>query len=268
MEKHTICHEKAGKKFCELLQIIELLRSPAGCPWDQKQTPQSFKSFFIEETHELTEALNEDDPQQVREELGDLFFQLGFINQLYEEQNLFTISDVLQSIIDKMIRRHPHVFENKSFATDAERSRSWAEIKEKENKSKNKKTYALDVPKTLPALIRAQRVCSRAARTGFEWPDQKKRVTEISKELIDALDSTEKPVENLAEKIGDMMLMLVNFSSKENINSEEILHQSTDKFINRFKRMELLTEHEKTALADSGSKKQKELWAKAKEQPE
>lgn len=258
--------DETGKKFCELLEIIARLRSPEGCPWDQKQTVQTFKPYLIEETHELSEALENDDPNQIREELGDLFFQLGFINQLYEEKDIFSIEDVLQSIIDKMIRRHPHVFEGKTFKSYDEMRKNWAKVKEKENAKKKNKMYELDVPKSLPALIRGQKVASRAARTGFDWPDMQSLLEKLFEEFntltADALEDNKEKIE---KSLGDLLFLLINLGRKCEINSEECLHRATNKFISRFKRMEELLSAENLSIGELDSKSQLDLWAKTKE---
>ncbi|MEW6289349.1 MAG: nucleoside triphosphate pyrophosphohydrolase [Thermodesulfobacteriota bacterium] len=258
--------DETGKKFCELLEIIARLRSPEGCPWDQKQTVQTFKPYLIEETHELSEALENDDPNQIREELGDLFFQLGFINQLYEEKDIFSIEDVLQSIIDKMIRRHPHVFEGKTFKSYDEMRKNWAKVKEKENAKKKNKAYELDVPKSLPALIRGQKVASRAARTGFDWPDMQSLLEKLFEEFntltADALEDNKEKIE---KSLGDLLFLLINLGRKCEINSEECLHRATNKFISRFKRMEELLSAENLSIGELDSKSQLDFWAKTKE---
>ncbi|MCB2181497.1 MAG: nucleoside triphosphate pyrophosphohydrolase [Desulfobulbaceae bacterium] len=257
---------KTGDKFCELLDIIARLRAPGGCPWDQKQTVQTFKPFLLEETHELSEALDTDDIEQVREELGDLFFQLGFINQLYEEKNNFTMAEVLQTIIDKMIRRHPHVFEGKTFASDIEMRRNWAKIKEKENAGKTKQTYALDVPRSMPALTRSYRVSSRAARTGFDWPDiqyMTDKLTDEFNELMKAMKESEPS--RISEELGDLFLMLVNIGRKLDVNCEECLHGATDKFINRFKKMEDLISRQNQSIPNLDTSEKIEFWQQAKD---
>jgi len=260
--------DKTGKKFCELLEIIALLRSPEGCPWDQKQSVQTFKSYLIEETHELSEALDNDDPNQIREELGDLFFQLGFINQLYDEKNIFSIEDVLQSIIDKMIRRHPHVFAGKTFESYDEMSKNWARVKEKENSTKKNKMYELDVPKSLPALIRGQKVASRAARTGFDWPDMRSLVVTLSKDFKILTDNAlAGNKEEIEKNMGDLLLLLVNLGRKCDVNSEECLKKATNRFIKRFKLMEELISAENFAIDELDSESQRRFWAKAKTHP-
>ncbi len=257
--------KESGEKFSELLEIISRLRAPDGCPWDQKQTIDSFKPFFIEECHELSEALDSGDTDHIREELGDLFFQLGFINQLYQEKNNFTMPAVLQSIIDKMIRRHPHVFEDITFDSEDDMRRNWARIKEQENKKKKKKTYALDVPKSLPALSRSLRVSSRAARTGFDWPDVQSLQNKLSEEFAEiskAINSNN--INEIEEELGDMLLMLVNVGRKFNINSEDCLHNATNKFIHRFKKMEDLISEENCTMEKMAPETQLKFWENAK----
>ncbi|MFH1217492.1 MAG: nucleoside triphosphate pyrophosphohydrolase [Pseudomonadota bacterium] len=230
---------EAGNKFSELLDLIARLRAPGGCPWDQKQTVQSFKPYLIEETHELSEALEGSDPLQVREELGDMYFQIGFINQLYEEQDHFTICEVLQSIIDKMIRRHPHVFADTTFDSYEEMRRNWGKVKEKEKNAKKSRENELDVPKSLPALIRAQRVTSRVTRRGFDWPDMAgivAKLDEEQKELMDAITTADKS--RIKEELGDFLFLLTHLAGKFDLAAEECLHAATNKFVHRFKFME------------------------------
>ncbi|MEW6518770.1 MAG: nucleoside triphosphate pyrophosphohydrolase [Thermodesulfobacteriota bacterium] len=254
--------DETGRKFCELLEIIARLRSPGGCPWDQKQTVQTFKPYLIEETHELSEALDNDDPNQIREELGDLFFQLGFINQLYEERDIFSIEDVLQSIIDKMIRRHPHVFEGKTFESYDEMSRNWARVKEKEKSKKEHKMYELDVPKSLPALIRGQKVASRAARTGFDWPDLRALVENLSQDFrILTDDALEGNKEEIEQSLGDLLFSLVNLARKCEVNGEECLKRATDRFITRFKLMEEILSANNLAIDELDQESQRKFWA-------
>ncbi|MBI5559466.1 MAG: nucleoside triphosphate pyrophosphohydrolase [Deltaproteobacteria bacterium] len=255
-----------GKKFCELLDIISRLRGPGGCPWDQKQTVQTFKPYLLEETHELSEALDNDDTSQIKEELGDLFFQLGFINQMYQENEKFSMTDVLQAIIDKMIRRHPHVFEGKTFESYEEMRKNWARVKEKENTKKIKKTYELDVPKSLPALSRSQKVAGRAARTGFDWPDLGSLQDNLSREFAVLMNSiTADCKDNIDKELGDFLFLLVNLGRKLEINSEECLHSATNRFISRFKVMEKRLSEENLAMDGIDSKALLEFWRKAKE---
>jgi MazG family protein len=261
--------EETGKKFCELLEIIARLRGPEGCPWDQKQTIQTFKPYLLEETHELSEALDDGDPNQIREELGDLYFQIGFINQLHEEKNIFSIEEVLQGIIDKMIRRHPHVFEGKTFASYEEMRRNWARVKEGEKTKKKSNAYELDLPKSMPALSRSQKVAGRAARTGFDWPDMHSLVDRFSAEAAILMENVLAGNGEASEKgMGDLLFLLVNIGRKSEVNCEECLHSSTNGFIRRFKAMEELLSQEGLSMGDLDRESQLSFWEKAKRQSE
>ncbi len=231
--------DSTGEKFCKLIDIIKLLRSPEGCPWDRKQTIATFRPYLLEETHELLEALENDNPAEVKEELGDLLFQIGFINCLYEEKNFFSIEDVLQSIIDKMIRRHPHVFAGREFHSYEEMRKNWAVVKEKENNHKKNKPSSIDVPKSLPALIRGQKVSSRAARTGFNWIEGASILERLQKDLQSlAKDVSNGDKTKIEHTLGSILFMLVNFAREYDINSEECLKQTVNQFVSRFDRLE------------------------------
>lgn len=237
----------AGELFIRLKEIISRLRAPDGCPWDRKQTPHTFKSYLMEEAHELLEAINQEDAGNIKEELGDMLFQVVFLTQLYEERHEFSLADVIEGITAKMVRRHPHVFGGTTVDDEKELRRQWNEIKARESGKKKKPGGMLTaVPKSLPALRRAQRVSERAARTGFEWPDAQSAFAKIEEELAElkeACSSGDK--EKINEEIGDLLLSLVTLSRKLGTNSEDALSSATDKFINRFIKME-------TAVAASG----------------
>ena len=253
--------DETGRKFCELLEIIDRLRNPGGCPWDQKQTIQTFKPYLLEETHELIEAVDNNDLAQIKEELGDMFFQLGFINRLYEEKKLFSIEEVLQSIIDKMIRRHPHVFEGRTFQSYDEMRKNWALVKEQENNSKKSKPCGIDVPKSLPALVRGQKVSSRAARTGCDWPDIPSILEKIRKELPALADNVrEGDKDKIGNKLGDFLFLLVNLGRKCEINSEECLKQATNRFIKRFNQLEDCLPSDKSSTRGFNRRLAQQLW--------
>ncbi|MFZ5764564.1 MAG: nucleoside triphosphate pyrophosphohydrolase [Thermodesulfobacteriota bacterium] len=232
-------NSEIGEKFTELLHIIDRLRGPGGCPWDQKQTVQSFKPYFIEESHELSEALEGDDPLQVREELGDLLFQIGFLNRLYEEADHFTITEVLQAIIDKMIRRHPHVFADVTFDSYEEMRKNWGKVKEKEKKAKKSTENELDVPKSLPALIRAQRIIARTSRRGFDRRDTPALVDSLERsqqKLLAAIAAGDRVM--IHEKLGTMLFQLTRIAGKYELAAEECLQTTVNNFVRSFKEME------------------------------
>ena len=229
------------QKFIDLLALVSRLRAPNGCPWDQKQTPQSFKPYLIEEAHELAEAIDLDDPDHIREELGDMLFQVAFLNCLYNEAGLFTMEDVLTTIIEKMIRRHPHVFGDTKIASEEALRSQWNAIKASENLDKAKtKVSALAIPPpSLPALKRAQRVSESAARTGFEWPDLDSVFAKIEEEIAECREAiNEKNSAGIFEEIGDILFLLANLGRLTNTNTEDALQAAISKFNGRFTAME------------------------------
>lgn len=254
--------------FTELIDIIKKLRAPNGCPWDKKQTPESLKPYLLEETHELAEAIDAGDAHHIKEELGDLFFQISFLTLLHEEKELFSMEDALQAIIDKMIRRHPHVFTDEKFESDEAIRQNWQKIKAAEKKAKktSEKTDLIDVPKSLPALNRAQRVSSRAAAHGFEWPDTATllgKFREETLELDEAVRSGDK--EHIAEELGDVFFMLINICRRHDLYGEDIMHQATDKFIRRYSSMEGMIREDGKHMTKLDSDEQLCYWLQTKE---
>lgn len=253
---------KTGEQFVRLIEIIMRLRAQGGCPWDIRQTPESFKTYIIEEAYELLEAIDQNKPDEICEELGDLLFQVVFLNNLYAEKGIFSMSDVIRGISKKMIRRHPHVFEDAKISTEEELRQKWQEIKASEN-GKNSQPGSLfsSIPKALPALRRAQRVSERAARTGFDWPDINgafEKLEEEIAELREALSGGDQ--EKINDELGDALLALVTVGRMGRANAEDALSAATGKFITRFTELEKhLAEQEKTAI-DCDTKELLALW--------
>lgn len=259
--------QNTADKFIDFLKIVSRLREPDGCPWDQKQTPQTFKTYLIEEAHELLEAIDNEDTSHIQEELGDLLFQIIFLNNLYEEKGLFTMADVIETISAKMVRRHPHVFGNETINSEKELRKKWHAIKAKENGEKDLPNRLLEsIPITLPALRRAQRISERAARTGFEWPDIAsvfRKVDEEIKEFKSALLDDQK--EKIEEEMGDILFSLVNLSRLSGTNAEDSLAKATTKFTARFSKMEQLLEEKDKTLNDIDTEEMLTFWHKAKQ---
>lgn len=256
--------KEKSELFTKLIDIIRQLRAPDGCPWDKKQTPESFKPYLLEETHELSEAMSTGDPHHIKEELGDLFFQITFLALLYEEENLFTMTDALQGIIDKMIRRHPHVFTDEEFESDEAIRKNWQKIKATEKKQET--SDLIDVPKSLPALNRAQRVSSRVASHGFEWPDNKtllRKFKEEAQELDEAVQSGNK--RDIAEELGDVFFMLINICRRHDLYGEDIMNKATDKFIRRYTAMDELITKKGQSITNLESSDHLRYWLEVKE---
>lgn len=254
------------QKFTDLIKIITRLRQPDGCPWDQKQTPQTFKGYLVEETHELLEAINDNNPQHVLEELGDLLFQIIFLNNLYEEEGHFTLVDVIDHISAKMIRRHPHVFGEQKIETEKELKAQWQKIKDAESKtSPSKKGVFSSIPKSLPALRRAQKVGGRAARCGFDWPNIKgalNKFKEESAELENALTSGNQ--HEINEEFGDLLFSLAILGRKANVDTEDALRAATEKFSFRFYQMEQALAEQNMEISDLGTDELIAAWNAAK----
>ena len=257
------------EKFLALLEIVRRLRAPDGCPWDQKQTPQSFKQYLVEETHELLEAINDDNPSHICEELGDLFFQLIFLNNLYQEKNLFTLLDVIDSISNKMIRRHPHVFGNETIHSEQELRRQWQAIKNQENERKEHPRHPLDsIPKSLPALRRAQRVADRVAREGFDWPNLSGALGKLNEEFQELQDAfAHGSHEQIREELGDVLFALTVVARKADIDGEDALHAATDKFTTRFLSFEKIMAEQGKQLLDLDTDALLALWRQTKAEP-
>lgn len=255
--------EKEKADFYTLWDIIKALRSEKGCPWDKKQTPQSLKKYLIEETYEVLEAIDRENPEEIREELGDLLFLLLFIIYLYEEKRLFTLKDLLYLTSQKMIRRHPHVF-GKEVVKDAEEViNKWQKIKEREGKESS---VLGDIPKSLPALQRAFRLGERAGRVGFDW-EKGEDVLDKIKEEIEEIKNSLKDLskEKLKEEIGDLLFSIANFSRKLEINPEEALKSALNKFENRFKLLEKEVEKRGLSWEKLSIKDLDKIWEEIKE---
>ncbi|NOX26237.1 MAG: nucleoside triphosphate pyrophosphohydrolase [Deltaproteobacteria bacterium] len=249
----------------KLNKIISILRNPdGGCPWDQKQTLQSMKSYLIEEAHEVAEAIDQEDPNHIKEELGDLFFQLTFINQLYAEKWEFPLTDAFNSICDKMVRRHPHVFGDEQVNSAEEQHRRWNEIKSSENNKQQTSANRLaGIPKSIGGLRRAQRVSERAVHNGFDWQNLQQALNKLDEEVDEFKQAliSRRP-EAVNEELGDILFMAVNLARLCEINADDCVQQATDKFISRFTKMEVnasksfhdLTPNELMALWQSSKK--------------
>jgi MazG family protein len=226
--------------FARLLEIMRRLRGPAGCPWDREQTRTSLKPFLIEETYEVLEAIEGGAPDALREELGDLLFQVVFHAEIATERGEFTMADVLGRLADKMVSRHPHVFGAASVTTAGEALTQWEQLKQREAESRGRRRSVIDgVPRALPALVRAQRIQSKAARVQFDWPDAAtawRKVEEELRETSAALASGDP--RRFADELGDVLFSLVNVARLSSLDAEDVLQAAIEKFRRRFTTME------------------------------
>jgi tetrapyrrole methylase family protein/MazG family protein len=249
--------------FEELIKIVEKLRGPEGCPWDKEQTRESLKPFLIEELYELLDALDENNSEGIKEELGDMLFQIVLHCQLSKEQGFFDINDVIENITRKMIRRHPHVFGSKNFKTTKEVMTWWEEHKKKEGKSKE--SVIEGIPKTLPALLKAQKIQHKASRVGFDW----ERIEDIFKKLDEEINEFKcalgkKNQNEIEDELGDIFFVLVRISNFVGVNPEDALRKTTGKFIQRFRHIEMKASEQGKKLSDMTLEEMDVLWEEAK----
>lgn len=243
---------------------MEDLRDEKGCPWDREQTRESLKPFIIEEAYELIEAIEEGSPERIKEELGDLLFQIVFQCQIAKEKNEFEISDVIEKIGKKMIARHPHVFGKADYKTTDEVLVHWEEQKKREGKLR---TSILEgVPEALPSLLRAHRLQDRTAKIGFDWEkveDVLKKLDEELREFKGALER--KRQDEIEDELGDIFFMLVNISRFVGVNPEDALRKTISKFISRFRYIEMSAAEQGRRLSDMTLREMDALWEEAKD---
>ncbi len=233
----TIKPPAIGTTIDTLAELVRLLRSEKGCPWDQKQTPETIKKYLMEEAYEVMEALEDGSPAQVCGELGDLLFQLVFLACLYEEKGTFSMQDVVRVVTEKMIRRHPHVFGDKEVRDAEEVKANWHKIKLAEKGDRESKSLLDSVPRNLPALMRAHRITERAARSGFVFPDVSGIFAEVDNAISKLKKSAEKnEEEKVPEELGDLLLKVVVLGRLLGAHSETALDQALQRFIKKFRR--------------------------------
>ena len=265
-----------GVAVAELLELMARLRDPRhGCPWDREQTFRTIAPYTIEEAYEVADAVERGEPRKLREELGDLLFQVVFHARMAEEQDWFDFAAVARGIREKLIRRHPHVFENPGLAGDAAQlSRLWEEQKARERAQATAEGAAADhsaladVPRTLPALTRAAKLGRRAARVGFDWESASQvrdKVLEEVREIEEALAGVgDAGQEKLAEEVGDLLFAVANWALHLKIDPEEALRAANSKFERRFRRMEALAAEQGKPLRALDAAQWDALWRQAK----
>ena len=227
-------HGDPGAALNEFVAIVRRLRGPGGCPWDAKQTPETLKTYVLEEAYELVEALDSGDPGQVKEELGDLLLHLVFLSDLYQERGDFSLAEVTAGIAAKMINRHPHVFGDAKAETQEELRRIWREAKVREGKKPAASALG-QVSPALPALVQAQRLGEAAARVGFDWPDIQGALAKVEEEWQELREALSQPANPAwEEELGDLLFALVNVARFLNVDSEGALRRTIFKFIKRF----------------------------------
>ena len=222
--------KKAGIK--DLEKLMSKLRGENGCPWDKKQTPESLKTYIIEEAYELVDAIESGLPQHICDELGDLLFQVIFQAQIFSERRSFTLDDVIDRVHQKMIVRHPHVFGNKKISTADEVKKHWVQIKKE---TKPEASVLGEVPNSLPALLRARRITDAASQVGFDWEKTSQVIDKVREEMGELdMAITRDNAKEKQHELGDLLFALVNLSRFLKINPEDALEQATARFEDRF----------------------------------
>ena len=253
------------KGFDRLMAIMRRLRAPGGCPWDAEQSHESLKRYLIEETYEVIEAIDKNEPELLKEELGDLLLQPVFHAAIAEERGAFTMDDVLEAINAKLIRRHPHVFGEQQVKTAAEQVENWERIKKGE-KGEERKSALAGVPPHMPALMKAQKITEKAARVGFDW----EHVDQVFAKVLEELRELEEIMtggdqERVEAELGDLLFAIVNLGRFLSLNPEEALGKTIARFTRRFGYVEDALHAGGRQMKDATLEEMDLLWVEAKE---
>ncbi|MFC2012542.1 nucleoside triphosphate pyrophosphohydrolase [Chloroflexota bacterium] len=251
------------KEFKTLVEIIARLRAPDGCPWDREQTHASLREHLLEECYEVLEALDEGDTNKLCEELGDLMLQIVLHTQIASEAGEFELGEVMQSINEKLIYRHPHIFGSAEVKDSKEVAHNWQTLKREERGDVS--SMLESVPKQLPALGYSQKIQQRVAEAGFDWEDIDGVIDKLAEEVAEYKESTG---EQKSEEFGDLLFTLVNIARRMGIGSEEALREANRKFYRRFSGMEELCRQRGLNFADLSFDEQNALWEEAKKRLE
>ena len=256
-------HTKEEKlaAFGRLLDIMDDLREK--CPWDKKQTLESLRHLTIEETYELGDAILDGDLQEVKKEVGDLLLHLVFYAKIGSEKGAFDIADVSHSLCDKLVERHPHVYGDTQVDNEEEVKQNWEKLKLK------KKTDSVlsGVPKSLPALVKAERIQDKVAGVGFDWDNRSQVLDKVKEEIAELEEAvSDKETDAMEDEMGDVFFSLINYCRYIDVNAEAALERTNKKFIRRFQAMEEMTRQENTRLSDMNLEEMDKLWQRSKEQ--
>ena len=249
----------------DLISIVSVLRAPGGCPWDREQTHQSIKKNFIEETYEVVEAINKDNPDMLREELGDVLLQVALHCEMEREKGSFDFDDVANDIVQKLVIRHPHVFGDVVAKNTGEALDSWDSVKQKTKGQTTQTESMLSVPRELPALMRAQKIQHKASKIGFDWENADGAFSKLCGEIDELkMAMSHHSQAEIEDEFGDVLFSCVNISRFLNVDSEEALTFATDKFLNRFQIVEQLAKEKNINMKDAPLSVLDSLWDEAK----
>jgi MazG family protein len=270
--------ETAGTRFDRLVEIMRALRAPDGCPWDREQTHASLRPFVLEETYEVLDAIESGIPAKLREELGDFLYEAVFLAQISEEAGDFSVADAVESICDKLVRRHPHVFarhtDEGAPITSQQVIETWETLKARERAAAGEpastasKTTLSGMPRTLPSLLRAYEISARAAAVGFDWARPADVIAKIEEEVAEVRNEVESgatgDLSRAEEEMGDLLFAIANLSRKLGIEPEAALRRANDKFTRRFEAMERSFAAEGKSFSELTLDQMEEEWQKVK----
>ena len=260
---------KERYNFDDLVEIMKILRAPGGCPWDAEQTHESIKKSFIEETYEVIEAINKNDKDLLCEELGDCLLQVVFHAEIERENGSFDMSHVTDGICKKLIERHPHVFGDVTVSGSSDVLANWDTIKRKSKGQKTQGSAMEKIPKELPALMRAQKIQEKAKKDGFDWDDISGAYEALESEVEELRQaSRSSDIAQIESELGDVLFSCVNISRFLNVDAEQALTVSNDKFIKRYLIVEKLAAERGIDMKNASLDTLDELWKEAKEKLE
>ncbi len=257
-------------KIQDFIRLIAKLRDPnGGCPWDLKQNYRSMIPCLLEESYEVIEAIEQNNPQDLKEELGDLLLQVVFFSQLAAEEQKFTFDDVVNNVAEKIIRRHPHVFGEKSAGNEQEALQNWNAMKAEENKDKGHTSILDNIPHAFPALMRAEKLQKRCAKVGFDWQNIEPVIAKIEEELSELKQEINRPhlvQAQVEEELGDLLFAVVNLSRHLKCQPEESLRKANHKFERRFRAVEMKLKQQNKTVEQSSLVEMDMLWDEVKKE--
>ena len=246
------------KAFIRLVEIMDKLREE--CPWDKKQTINSLRYLTIEEVYELSDAILDEDFEEIKKELGDLLLHIVFYSRIASEKNKFDISDVLNTISDKLIHRHPHIYANVKVKDEKDVKENWEKLKLKEGKN----SVLEGVPKSLPAVVKAYRIQEKVRGIGFDWQNKEQVWDKVLEEIQELKDEEINKSERIEDEFGDLLFALINYSRFININPEDALEKTNKRFIKRFQILESMVKNQEKEFSDLSFEEMNLFWEKAK----
>ena len=249
----------------KLIKITETLMGDDGCPWDKVQTRESLKPYLVEETYEVLEALDGNDPEKIKDELGDLLYQILFHSKISSLKGEFDFRDVIDNLSEKMVRRHPHVFKEGKLNNPDQVIEQWEEIKKKENNKVNQKSILDSIPINLPSLIKAQKLQKKAAKEGFDWEQINDVFDKLDEEIKEFKEAVlKKKNTDIQSEIGDIIFVITNIAKFYKVDAEEALRSTNNKFIKRFQYIEQKIKAKGKTLKDCPLEEMERYWQEAK----